>query len=399
MQKERINYGIRVHDHPNDIDSELWDALLALQTHPTPFMRHGYLLAVHESQSAVSATGWQAQWISVWAGEEMVAACPLYVKPHSYGEYVFDWAWARAYQQHGLDYYPKAVIAVPFTPVPGSRLLARDAQSRLVLIQAVQAFCEEQKLSSCHLLFGTDDDMQACQQLGWMNRQTVQFHWQQSDWPSFDDFLASMTQEKRKKIKQERKKVTQADVQFRSMQGSGISDTDWNFFYQCYERTYWEHGNAPYLSRDFFKRMQKSMSNNWLLFIAQKNKQDIACSLIGLQQIAGHPTVAYGRYWGALERVDCLHFEACYYQPLEWCIQNGIARFEGGAQGEHKMARALMPVMTHSAHWIADDRFANAIHEFLKREIQGVDNYMEHLGERTPFKKIESDFSREPFGS
>ena len=143
MQKERINYGIRVHDHPNDIDSELWDALLALQTHPTPFMRHGYLLAVHESQSAVSATGWQAQWISVWAGEEMVAACPLYVKPHSYGEYVFDWAWARAYQQHGLDYYPKAVIAVPFTPVPGSRLLARDAQTLGRVVTA--AFTQRRK--------------------------------------------------------------------------------------------------------------------------------------------------------------------------------------------------------------------------------------------------------------
>jgi predicted N-acyltransferase len=386
--KIKLNdYGIRVHDHPGQIPADQWDALLAAQDCPSPFMQHAYLLAMHESASATPSSGWTARFFSLWLDEKMVAACPLYLKTHSYGEYVFDWAWANAYAQHGLAYYPKALIAVPFTPVPGSRLLANSEHHRDLLLQAVVSWCDEEKLSSLHILFGSPNDLQAATRLQLLERQTVQFHWQNLGWQDFEAFLSSLNQEKRKKIRQEQRKVAQAGVQFRHSQGAAISDSDWAFFYQCYERTYLEHGNAPYLTPAFFKQMQNNMSSNWLLFIAEINGRPVACSLIGLQHEEGKPTVAYGRYWGALERVDCLHFEACYYQPLQWCIANGVQRFEGGAQGEHKMARALMPVSTHSAHWLADPRFSKAVEEFLNREGQGVDNYLEHLDERNPFKR------------
>ena len=381
------DYGIRVHDHPGQIPADQWNALLAAQDCPSPFMQHAYVLAMHESASASPTSGWTARFFSLWQNDTLVAACPLYLKTHSYGEYVFDWAWANAYAQHGLAYYPKALIAVPFTPVPGSRLLADNEHHRNLLLQAVVSWCGEEKLSSLHLLFGSPNDMQAAAKLQLLERQTVQFHWQNMGWQDFDAFLSSLTQEKRKKIRQEQRKVVQAGVQFRHACGSEISASDWTFFYQCYERTYLEHGNAPYLTPAFFKQMQSSMASNWLLFIAEINGRPIACSLIGLHFEAGQPTVAYGRYWGALERVDCLHFDACYYQPLQWCIAHGVKRFEGGAQGEHKMARALLPVSTHSAHWLADPRFAQAVSDFLKREGKGIDNYLEHLDERLPFKR------------
>ena len=381
------DYGIRVHDHPGQIPADQWNALLAAQDCPSPFMQHAYVLAMHESASASPTSGWTARFFSLWQNDSLVAACPLYLKTHSYGEYVFDWAWANAYAQHGLAYYPKALIAVPFTPVPGSRLLADNEHHRDILLQAVVSWCGEEKLSSLHMLFGSPNDMQAAARLQLLERQTVQFHWQNMGWQDFDAFLSSLTQEKRKKIRQEQRKVVQAGVQFRHACGSEISASDWTFFYQCYERTYLEHGNAPYLTPAFFKQMQSSMASNWLLFIAEINGRPIACSLIGLHLEAGQPTVAYGRYWGALERVDCLHFDACYYQPLQWCIAHGVKRFEGGAQGEHKMARALLPVSTHSAHWLADPRFAQAVSDFLKREGKGIDNYLEHLDERLPFKR------------
>jgi hypothetical protein len=381
------DYGIRVHDHPSQIPADQWNALLAAQDCPSPFMQHAYVLAMHESASASPTSGWTARFFSLWQNDTLVAACPLYLKTHSYGEYVFDWAWANAYAQHGLAYYPKALIAVPFTPVPGSRLLADNEHHRNLLLQAVVSWCGEEKLSSLHLLFGSPNDMQAAAKLQLLERQTVQFHWQNMGWQDFDAFLSSLTQEKRKKIRQEQRKVVQAGVQFRHASGSEISASDWAFFYQCYERTYLEHGNAPYLTPAFFKQMQSTMASNWLLFIAEINGRPIACSLIGLHLEAGQPTVAYGRYWGALERVDCLHFDACYYQPLQWCVAHGVKRFEGGAQGEHKMARALLPISTHSAHWLADPRFAQAVSDFLKREGKGIDNYLEHLDERLPFKR------------
>ena len=347
-------------------------------------MRHAYLSALHTSQSACPDTGWDPRFVTLHDGDELAGAAVLYIKDHSYGEYVFDWAWAGAYQQHGVPYYPKGVVAVPFTPVPGTRLLARSADARAQLLQAIIALCKQMNLSSLHLLFGAEDDVLATQNAGLMLRHTVQFHWTNSEMPyqDFDAFLQSLSQEKRKKIRQERRKVVQAGVQFRHAAGSAISPQDWTFFYRCYERTYLEHGNPPYLSPAFFVHMAQAMPENWLLFIAERDGQPIASSLIAIGD-----KVAYGRYWGALERVDCLHFEACYYQPLDWCIAHGYTRFEGGAQGEHKMARALLPVRTTSAHWIAHPDFSRAVAHFLEREDSGIDNYVQDLEARNPYRR------------
>jgi hypothetical protein len=441
----KIDYVIRVLTSPLEVNAAQWNALLALQSPDkspdaclNPFMRHEYLAAMHSSGSASPKTGWTPRFITLWHGGTLAAGCALYLKDHSYGEYVFDHAWANAYHQHGLPYYPKALIAPPFTPVPGPRLLARNAAERLLLVKAAIAWCEEEKLSSLHLLFTSEEDVLACEEAGLMLRHTVQFHWTNeaptlvaspaygnalplsSDlgtqfsgsgasknclhFKSFDDFLMSLAQDKRKKIRQERRKVADAGITFRSAQGQDISNDDWDFFYRCYERTYYEHGNAPYLSRDFFQRMQDTMPENWLMFIAEhgegQSKQNIATSLIAVsaringdngqfdtsKQSANQILTAYGRYWGALARVDCLHFEACYYQPLQWCIEHGYMSFEGGAQGEHKMARALLPVKTTSAHWLAHPSFADAVERFLEREGAGIENYMENLEQRSPFK-------------
>jgi predicted N-acyltransferase len=395
IQKEEKglnDYVIRVLSSPSDLSPEAWNALLAAEAEPSPFMRHEYLAALNDSRSASPDSGWVPQFVTLWQGEQLQAACPFYIKDHSYGEYVFDWAWANAYEQHGLAYYPKAVVAVPFTPVPGARLLARDAQSRTLLVQGLVALCKQEELSSLHLLFGAEADIAACVEAGLMLRNTVQFHWTNTapsagtGYADFDAFLASLSHDKRKKIRQERRKVADAGVSFRWSRGADISKADWDFFYRCYERTYREHGNPPYLTRDFFRRMADTMPEAWLLFIAERNGKPMAASLIALSTQSDRPLVAYGRYWGALERVDCLHFEACYYQPLAWCIEHGAQRFEGGAQGEHKMARALMPVKTTSAHWLAHPSFADAVERFLEREGAGIENYMDHLGERSPFR-------------
>ncbi len=396
------DYVIRVLTSPLEIAADAWNALLALQQEPSPFMRHEYLTALTESGSASPESGWSPRFIALWNGEsknaELLGVCPLYIKAHSYGEYVFDWAWANAYEQHGLTYYPKAVVAVPFTPVPGARLLARDATTRTALVQGVIAFCKAQGLSSVHLLFGSNDDIAACADAGLMLRHTVQFHWTNAPlrYANFESFLTSLSHDKRKKIRQERRKVADAGVSFRWSRGRKISEADWDFFYRCYARTYREHGNAPYLKRDFFQRMADTLPDAWLLFVAERAGQPIATSLIALSTSpldapgSAVPQVAYGRYWGAIERVDCLHFEACYYQPLQWCIDHGVTRFEGGAQGEHKMARALMPVKTTSAHWLAHPSFADAVERFLEREGQGIESYMGELDGRSPFKEAET---------
>jgi len=346
---------------------------------------------MHESASAVAETGWTPQFLAVFRDQLLVAACPLYIKDHSYGEYVFDWAWADAYQRHGLRYYPKLLSAVPFTPVPGPRLMARDAGARRVLLRAMQQLARDAKLSSAHVLFLDDADQQAARDEGWMMRSTVQFHWTQPDtapWPDFAAFLASLQREKRKKIQQERRKVADAGIVLTELEGAQITADDWDFFYRCYCQTYREHRSTPYLTRDFFARMASTLPGCWLLFIAERNGRRIAASLIAIDPARGH---AFGRYWGAIEHVPCLHFEACYYQPLAWCIANRYRRFEGGAQGEHKMARGLLPVATASAHWLAHPQFAQAVGDFLQREGRAIEGYMGELNQRLPFKTLPSN--------
>jgi uncharacterized protein len=414
VQNNSVDYVTRIHTSPLQVNAQQWNALLAASDAPTPFMRHEYLAALHTSGSACAATGWQAQFVSLYSQDtehlpgELLASAPMYVKDHSYGEYIFDWAWARAYQEHGLPYYPKAVVAVPYTPVPGTRFLCQSGLQPNQLMHEQLLFCKQHKISSLHALFISDADKQACDALPLMARQTVQFHWTNqstdgSPYGSFDDYISSLAQDKRKKIRAERRKVAEAGITWRTSEGTAITASEWAFFYRCYERTYLEHGNAPYLTPAFFEAMANTMPENWVMFTAQHSGQPIACSLIAVNSNATNTgaacainhwasgaidtnKVAYGRYWGALGRVDSLHFEACYYQPLQWCIDNGYHRFEGGAQGEHKMARGLLPVATHSAHWLAHPQFADAVARFLEREGAGIENYMEHLEARSPFR-------------
>jgi hypothetical protein len=380
------NYVIRAHDDLAEIDAAAWNALLASQDAPTPFLRHEYLSAMHRSRSAVAETGWAPACLTVTQQGGLIAACALYLKSHSYGEYVFDWAWADAYQRHGLAYYPKLLGAVPFTPVPGSRLLAVDDAARDLLLQALVALAQQQGLSSAHLLFMSDADRAACERAGWLLREGVQFHWQNrapDPYADFDDFMRSLQREKRKKIVQERRRVSEAGVGYERLEGCAIDSADWDFFYRCYTLTYRAHHSTPYLTRAFFTEMALAMPEHWLMIVARREGERIAASLIALDPLR---RVAYGRYWGAVEHVPCLHFDACYYQPLAWCIAHGYRRFEGGAQGEHKMARGLLPVKTVSAHWLADQRFASAVSDFLRREGAGVGAYVDELNERNPFR-------------
>ncbi|MEY3253845.1 MAG: hypothetical protein RL227_2818 [Pseudomonadota bacterium] len=393
LEKQAADYRARVCDDPASIDAAAWNALLATQSEPTPFMRHEYLAALHASGSAVAATGWAPSFLTLERGGSLVAAVALYAKSHSYGEYVFDWAWADAYQRHGLRYYPKLLGAVPFTPVPGTRLLAADDAARSALLRALRGLAEQdRRLSSAHLLFVSEADRAALQADGWLMRQNVQFHWTQdaSDpAPDFGALLARLQRAKRKKNQQERRREAEQGVVFSAHEGAAITEPLWDFFYHCYTLTYAAHHSSPYLTRDFFARMAATMPEHWLMFVARRAGADgedgepIAASLIAIDRPR---RAAWGRYWGCTEPLPCVHFEACYYQPLAWCLANGYRRFEGGAQGEHKMARGLLPVATHSAHWLRDERFANAVAEFLGREGEGVSAYVDELRERSPFK-------------
>lgn len=393
---------VQVHEDAAGVDAAAWDALLAASPEPTPFLRHAYLAAMTDSGSATPETGWQPLWLTMAAAGSTTATphydagCVLYFKQHSYGEYVFDWAWADAYQRHGLAYYPKLLGAVPFTPVPGSRLLARHDAGRALLLQAIEQLMHTQKVSSAHLLFMAEADRQSAADAGWLLRSTVQFHWHNragQPYADFADFLSSLQRDKRKKITQERRYVAEAGVTFRALRGTDITEADWDFFYRCYTLTYLAHRNRPYLTRDFFAAQARDMPEHWLLFIAERGGERVAASLIALDP---ERRVAYGRYWGATEHINCLHFEACYYQPLQWCIAQGWQRFEGGAQGEHKMARGLLPVQTWSAHKLSHPGFEDAVARFLAQEGHGIAAYVDELRERNPFKAGDRPGPRQP---
>ena len=379
-------YVTRVHQDPGALDPGAWNTLLDSQANPTPFLRHEYLSALHASGSATPQTGWAPQLITLHANGVLKAACASYLKSHSYGEYVFDWAWADAYRRHGLRYYPKLLAAVPFTPIPGTRLMAKDDAARRRLARELLALTDQAQLSSAHVLFIDEGDRAALEQAGFMIREGVQFHWTQDREQPVADFaalLARLQRDKRKKIQQERRRVREQGVDFTVHEGAAIDSALWDFFYHCYTLTYEAHHSTPYLTRDFFSRMAQTMSEHWVMFVARRAGQPLAVSLVAIDRPRG---AAWGRYWGCVEPLPCLHFEACYYQPLVWCLQQGFVRFEGGAQGEHKMARGLLPVKTWSAHWLRDGRFAAAVADFLASEGQGINDYVDELRERNPFK-------------
>lgn len=385
-------------DHPSQVDSQAWDTLVSGVEGGTPFLRHGFLRAMVESGSACADTGWRPRFLVVHDAQgHLLGACPVFLKSHSYGEYVFDWAWAdahdRALAAHGHSYFPKLLSASPFSPIPGVRLLVRpglsapeQASVRQLMLRALSQACEDEGWSSAHLLFTSPEETRLAQEAGWLVRQGVQFHWQNREpdpYASFEDFLASMQRDKRKKIQQERRKVREAGVTFEVLEGSAITEAHWDFFHRCYTRTYLEHGQRPYLDRRFWSLASQAGPDQWVMFTASLGGERIAASLLAVDPLN---RLAFGRYWGALQTVSCLHFEACYHQPLAWCIERGMRRFEGGAQGEHKLARGLLPSPTRSVHWLRHPGLREAVADFLQRESQGIGRYVDELEERAPFK-------------
>jgi predicted N-acyltransferase len=321
------------------------------------------------------------QFITIWHDDQLAGAMPIYLKYHSFGEFVFDWAWADAYQQHGLNYYPKLLCAVPFTPITGARLLATTPEVRIQLIHSALQMAQESGLSSLHCLFPNENQAHEMQQQGMMLRRGVQFHWQNPGYADFDAYLSSLRQDKRKKIKHERRKVNEAGISFERIRGDDISEAQWDFFYRCYTRTHRQYNSPPSLNPDFFKRIGEAIPKNILLIIASRDGKQIASAFNLFNS-----DVLYGRSWGTLEYHPGLHFETCYYQAIEFCIEHKISTFEGGAQGEHKHARGFLPVTTWSAHWLAHPQFSRAVEDFLKRETGNIAQYVDELNDSNPFK-------------
>jgi predicted N-acyltransferase len=373
-----VTESLRILDSLDGVDPARWNALAG----GNPTLAHEFLDSLHRTGCAAAKTGWAPQYLSLWDGAELRGAAPLYVKSHSYGEYVFDWAWADAYERNGLAYYPKLLCAVPFTPATGARLLAADDAVRTRLARALLDTARNSEVSSLHVLFPAETDAEALRGLGLLERRGVQFHWRNAGYATFDEFLGALSHDKRKKIRQERKRVATEGVTMRRMTGHEASGADWDFFNQCYRRTYREHRSTPYLTREFFGMLAARMPGNVLLVIAEKDGRPIAAAL----DLFGGG-VLYGRYWGSVEYVPGLHFEACYYQALEFCIERGLVLFEGGAQGEHKHARGFLPEATRSFHWLAHPAFNRAIDEYLEREGEHISGYIDELNERSPFKQ------------
>jgi hypothetical protein len=375
------DYRTRIVSDLADIGAARWNALLAGES-ANPFVRFEFLHALHSTGCAAGPTGWERQYLTLWHGKQLAAAAPLYRKHHSWGEYVFDWAWADAHERHGVEYYPKWLVAVPFTPVPGPRLLAIDAAARDALAAALHAHAADSTLSSLHTLFLPEADARRLEAHGHMVRRSVQFHWFNRGHARFDDYLAALTQPKRKKIRAERRKLTEAGVECVRKVGADIGEADWDLFARCYARTYAAHHSTPYLTRAFFRALAGALPDALLLVVARRAGRPIAASLALFDRER-----LYGRYWGAIENVPCLHFEASYYQMIEFAIERGLAVFEGGAQGEHKLARGFEPVPTFSAHWLAHPAFNAAVGRHLARERDGVEAYVDELNERSALKR------------
>ena len=373
------SHTLKIIEDLADIPAAQWNALAGND----PFISHAYLYALQQSGCATPQFGWRAQFITLWQDNNLLGAMPLYLKMNSYGEHVFDFAWADAYRQHGLRYYPKLVCTVPFSPVTGARLLAATPELRALLLQHALQFAKDSEVSSLHCLFPDEADAQEMQAQGMMLRQDVQFHWHNPGYRDFDDFLAALSRDKRKRIKQERRKVQEAGIELQCVTGDRATSEQWDFFASCYAHTRQLHNSPPALNDDFFQRIGATMPQHTLLVIASRTGKPIASALnIHTEE------VLYGRSWGAFEFHSGLHFEACYYQAIEFCIARSIKTFEGGAGGDHKLARGFLPVTTRSAHWLAHAQFSRAVEDFLQRETGAISGYVDELNERSPFKQV-----------
>ena len=356
-----------------------WDAL---NSSANPFVSYAFLTALEESGSVGPGTGWSPAPIIIRnANDEVAGALPAYLKTHSQGEYVFDHAWADAYERAGGRYYPKLIIAAPFSPVPGPRVLARDEVTSLALLGAAESVVRQNGLSSAHANFVEESQLDLFRRAGWLIRSGTQFHWENASYACFDDFMASLASRKRRAIRKERA-AAQAAVQIEIIRGADIRPEHWDAFWIFYQDTGARKWGTPYLTRQFFDLIAKSMSEDIVLFLATRDGRPVA----GALNLLG-PDCLYGRYWGCSEDIPFLHFELCYYQAIDFAIAHGLSRVEAGAQGEHKLARGYLPVTTHSAHYIADPGFRSAVSDFLERERRAVEREQEFLGELGPFKR------------
>lgn len=380
---------IVIHSQINQIDAKAWNRLL---TDNNPFMRHEYLDGLEKCGCANADTGWQPSHIAVYSTENQTAllgAMPCYIKTNSYGEYIFDWAWADAHYRNGMEYYPKLTNAIPFTPAMGERwLVDRKNSSYTVdkissnLIEAALKLVKEKELSSMHCLFLNKEQFDFLGDNGFSQRISNQFHWQNKGYKNFDEFLAKMSSKKRKNIKRERRRVSESGIHYRWLTGSDLNSDNALQMYQFYRRTINYYGAQSYLNQHFYEYLASSFTDQTLFLFAYYEDKVIAGGLYFKSN-----DCLYGRYWGALNNFHSVHFETCYYQAIEWCINNNYQRFEAGAQGEHKLARGLEPTPTYSAHWICHPQFRNAIDEFLEHEKDHMANYSESMQSHSPFKK------------
>jgi uncharacterized protein len=372
-----------------EVEASEWNALVGSDAQP--FLRHEFLLSLEEAGCTTAKTGWAPEHVIARDAQGRLAgAVPLYRKSHSRGEFVFDFSWANAYAQHGLRYYPKLISAVPFTPVSGPRLLlapALDAQAtRAALIRAVAEHARAERLSSWHVLFPTEAELADLTGGGLIARRDCQFHWFNRGYESFEAFLATFTAEKRKKAKRERRRVAEAGIVFDTRSGADMDEALWDTVYEFYADTFYRHGHEPYLNLKFFKLIGAAMPERLMLKIARQGATPIALAIFFVGDDA-----LYGRYWGAGGNYHSLHFETCYYQGIEYCIEKGLSRFEPGTQGEHKVPRGFVPALTSSAHFIADERFAAAIRDFAAREARGVDVYAAAVNEHVPYHRASEE--------
>lgn len=377
---------VKLIQHLGEIPASAWNALEG--GIDNPFLRHEFLAGLEQHGCVGEHWGWLPHHLAVYDGTQLIGGVPMYLKYNSYGELVFDWAWADAYQRAGLSYYPKLVAAVPYSPVTGPRLLiAKDINREKVadlLIQQALDLAREMKVSSLHWLFPHREDMQRLERHGLMRRTGTQFHWHNRGYHSFDDLLATFSAQKRKKLKRERRRVAEQGITIELFDGHQLSAEQWQIFHHFYRSTFDKRGGYPTLTEPFFRHLGQSMPASIVLALASYQGRYVA----GALSLRSSDTL-YGRHWGCEEEFHSLHFELCYYQGLDYCIDNGLQRFEPGAQGEHKVGRGFEPVATWSAHWLANAAFSSAVADYLTQEQVAMDDYMQKLSEHLPFKKTE----------
>lgn len=372
---------VTVNDTIANIAPQAWNALAG---DTWPFLKHEFLLAAETSGSVTPDAGWTPRHLAIYDGDQLRAAMPLYQKDHSWGEFVFDWAWARAYEQAGLPYYPKLVSAIPFTPAPSRRLLLADAGDRegaIALVHGAVTLANETHCSSLHLLFPAAEEVDVLRDAGLHLRKDCQFHWHNDGYANFDEFLATFNSAKRKKARRDRRKVQEAGIRFRRLRGADLTAEIWDEVYRLISITFMRRGSLPYFTLDFFRKISAALPDGILVVLAEKDDTPVAAAVFFVGEQA-----LYGRYWGSDGHYDALHFETCYHQGIEYCIDHGLRLFEPGTQGEHKVARGFVPTATWSAHWLKHPEFFAVIGDYLERERQHVERYMDAVDERSPYK-------------